>query len=57
MILALKQGSLLGNLELFMFVILLGKYDRWLPTNLRDHQDESVFESTVGARSGYQALV
>ena len=29
LLLALKQGSLLGNLELFMFGILLGKYEHW----------------------------
>ena len=42
LLLALKQGNLLGNLELFMFGIVIGKYDQWrLTIRLREHQAES----------------
>jgi hypothetical protein len=57
MLLALKQGSLLGNLELFMFVILLGKYNHWrLAVRLREHQAEPPRESAVTEFRRYPAL-
>ena len=57
LLLALKQGNLLGNLELFLFGIVLGKYDQWrLTIRLREHQAESPRESTVDVFSGYPVL-
>ena len=37
-LLSLKQGSMLLNLELFMFAIILGKYERILRQGLAPHE-------------------
>ena len=45
-LLSLKQGSLLGNLEPFLFAILLGKYHQWLsPPSPRTEVGEAVCQT------------
>lgn len=57
LLLAFKQGNLLGNLEPFMFAIMLGKYARLnLSIDTQQHSIESIRESSDEAFGSYPVM-